>query len=156
MGHESATARRGGSAARSSGIAGALALASLGAWWVALAGWAQGVSGYLGVPGAGTSGFVWMVLTSLTAVMVLVGMPSAIRSPRTRSVLLVGYVVLAAGLAIPNAIVGIADGISTPGLVVGAISMGQVALLAFGIRRAGDTRDQLSSAVTPTQSPTAG
>lgn len=129
-------------------LAGGLVLASLGLWWFALATWAQGASGYLGVPGVGTSAFGWFILTGVMAVMGLIGLPAEVRSRRGRQILLVSYLVLAAWLVVPNAVGGAADGISTRGLVVAVISLGQVVLLAFGIPHASPSAIRGSS-LTP-------
>lgn len=129
----SASGRR-GLGMTASQLAGAVALALLVPWWLALASWARGVSGYLGVPGVGTSGFAWITLITATGVIVVAGLPSHVPSVRVRTLLSAAFVLLVAALAIPNLLAGWADGISTVGLLVAVISVAQALLISMAIR----------------------
>jgi hypothetical protein len=114
-------------------LIGGLVLVSLPFWWIALAAWAPGVTGYLGFPGVGTSAFHWILLITTAGTLLLLGAIPRSSPTATRSLVIAAFFLLVASLAVPNLLAGLANGIRPVGLLVAILSVAQAAAVVVGL-----------------------
>ncbi len=108
-------------------------LLSVPVWWWALALWANGESGYLGLPGTGVTAFLWLTLMTIGGVVLML---ASLTPPNTRlrsGVVLALFLALAALIALPNAVAGLSGNVGAGGIAMAVFSAAQVAAFAFAI-----------------------
>ena len=113
--------------------AGLILLVSVPAWWLGLRAWATHQYGYLDLDATGSSPLVWAGLISIAGVLLTLGVSHKPGGSIGRNMALAAFLLVAGYLAADNAIGGVGNGISGPGMVLGGLSVAQVAIVIIGI-----------------------
>jgi hypothetical protein len=108
---------------------GVAVLLTIPAWWRGLHAWANSQFGYLEVDHIGASPYLWLASMAVVGVLLVIKAVPSDRHQSGNRVTLVIFLVVAGALAFGELIAAMPNGISLPGLALGAFSLFQVALV---------------------------